>query len=189
MYNYNNATYLIHYGVKGQKRGIRRFQNEDGSLTAEGKEHYGIGDGTRKPGQGQTASDEKKSHKGLKIAAAVTGAAAVGVAAYLGRKKATKLRDVMRSNASDEAKRLFKDVWANAKYSPNDKNYSKFEKSIAEYDKYKKIANSGTRRDAVRMYLNERNAFTIPLIPIPRQIILTGRNHINSSKNANPAIA
>lgn len=32
--------YLAHYGIKGQKWGVRRFQNEDGSLTAAGKEHY-----------------------------------------------------------------------------------------------------------------------------------------------------
>lgn len=31
---------LYHYGVLGQKWGIRRFQNADGSLTAEGKERY-----------------------------------------------------------------------------------------------------------------------------------------------------
>lgn len=34
-------TYLIHYGIPGQKWGIRRYQNEDGSLTPEGYEHYG----------------------------------------------------------------------------------------------------------------------------------------------------
>jgi len=33
--------YLIHHGIKGQKWGIRRFQNEDGSLTAEGRARYG----------------------------------------------------------------------------------------------------------------------------------------------------
>jgi len=33
-------TYLIHYGVPGQKWGVRRWQNEDGSLTSEGYEHY-----------------------------------------------------------------------------------------------------------------------------------------------------
>ena len=37
--------YLIHYGVKGQKKGQRRFQNEDGSYTEEGKAHYGIVEG------------------------------------------------------------------------------------------------------------------------------------------------
>lgn len=34
---------LYHHGVKGQKWGVRRFQNEDGSLTAAGREHYGYG--------------------------------------------------------------------------------------------------------------------------------------------------
>jgi len=29
--------YLAHYGVKGMKWGFRRYQNEDGSLTEEGK--------------------------------------------------------------------------------------------------------------------------------------------------------
>ena len=33
----NQNTYLAHYGIKGQKLGYRRFQNKDGSLTAEGK--------------------------------------------------------------------------------------------------------------------------------------------------------
>lgn len=32
---------LGHSGIKGQKWGIRRFQNEDGSLTEEGKKRYG----------------------------------------------------------------------------------------------------------------------------------------------------
>ena len=33
-------TYLVHYGIKGQKWGIRRYQNPDGSLTEEGKRRY-----------------------------------------------------------------------------------------------------------------------------------------------------
>lgn len=35
--------YLYHYQVKGAKHGVRRYQNEDGSLTPLGREHYGIG--------------------------------------------------------------------------------------------------------------------------------------------------
>lgn len=34
-------SFLMHYGVKGQKWGVRRFQNDDGSLTAEGQQRYG----------------------------------------------------------------------------------------------------------------------------------------------------
>lgn len=32
--------YLAHHGIKGQRWGIRRFQNEDGSLTNKGKARY-----------------------------------------------------------------------------------------------------------------------------------------------------
>lgn len=32
---------LYHHGIKGQKWGVRRYQNEDGSLTAAGKKRYG----------------------------------------------------------------------------------------------------------------------------------------------------
>lgn len=30
-------TYLVHHGILGQKWGVRRYQNPDGTLTAEGK--------------------------------------------------------------------------------------------------------------------------------------------------------
>lgn len=32
---------LVHHGILGMKWGVRRFQNEDGSLTAAGKKRYG----------------------------------------------------------------------------------------------------------------------------------------------------
>lgn len=35
-----SETILVHHGVKGQKWGIRRYQNEDGSLTAAGRKQY-----------------------------------------------------------------------------------------------------------------------------------------------------
>ena len=31
---------LAHHGILGQKWGVRRFQNEDGTLTSEGRKHY-----------------------------------------------------------------------------------------------------------------------------------------------------
>lgn len=36
------ASELYHYGVPGMKPGVRRYQNEDGSLTALGRIHYGV---------------------------------------------------------------------------------------------------------------------------------------------------
>ena len=34
------GDFLAHHGIKGQKWGVRRFQNPDGSLTEEGKKRY-----------------------------------------------------------------------------------------------------------------------------------------------------
>ena len=36
-----NHDILIHHGIKGQKWGVRRYRNKDGSLTDEGKKRYG----------------------------------------------------------------------------------------------------------------------------------------------------
>ena len=33
--------FIKHYGIKGQRWGVRRWQNEDGSLTTAGKKKYG----------------------------------------------------------------------------------------------------------------------------------------------------
>lgn len=37
---WNDGTSLYHYGIKGQRWGDRRYQNEDGSLTEEGRKRY-----------------------------------------------------------------------------------------------------------------------------------------------------
>lgn len=54
MWEWNDGNdALIHYGIKGQKWGVRRFQNEDGSLTALGRYRYGLL-------YGQTKSEYRK---------------------------------------------------------------------------------------------------------------------------------
>ena len=40
MWTYTQTNELYHYGVKGMKWGVRRYQNENGSLTDLGKERY-----------------------------------------------------------------------------------------------------------------------------------------------------
>lgn len=37
------SSYLMHHGIKGQKWGVRQYQNPDGSLTEAGKMRYGSG--------------------------------------------------------------------------------------------------------------------------------------------------
>lgn len=45
MYRYNPTPpedVLMHYGIKGQKWGVRRYQNKDGSYTNAGKTRYSV---------------------------------------------------------------------------------------------------------------------------------------------------
>lgn len=67
---------LYHFGIKGQRWGIRRFQNPDGTRTEAGKARYnsdGISDSSR------NRERLKKVAKGVAIAA---GTAALGYGAY-----------------------------------------------------------------------------------------------------------
>ena len=46
-----SSAYLIHWGIKGMKWGVRRYQNTDGSLTPAGKKRYSPGELGRTPVQ------------------------------------------------------------------------------------------------------------------------------------------
>ena len=48
---------IRHHGIKGQKWGVRRFQNADGSLTAAGRKRYG--DGESSYDYGKDSGDRK----------------------------------------------------------------------------------------------------------------------------------
>lgn len=45
MRNDFHSNYLMHHGILGQKWGVRRFQNPDGSLTPAGRDRYGVKEG------------------------------------------------------------------------------------------------------------------------------------------------
>ena len=65
---------LYHHGVKGMRWGVRRYQNEDGSLTPAGKKHAKTADGEaderskRSSGRGIAVYDAfKKAYGGVKF--------------------------------------------------------------------------------------------------------------------------
>ena len=66
---------LCHYGISGQKWGVRRFENADGTLTEEGKKRYGksidevkknLDDAQAEAKRKRLRSDDLNSRWGLK---------------------------------------------------------------------------------------------------------------------------
>lgn len=83
MWSYNSfyddpQTVLMHHGIQGQKWGVRRFQNADGSLTKEGRERYGAM-------AERSSAVADRAGKMAKASGAITaGIAAFDIAAILG---------------------------------------------------------------------------------------------------------
>ena len=135
---------LYHHGIKGQKWGIRRWQNEDGSLTPEGVKRYGTGVGA-----------------GL----AVTGAA-VGAGLYLANHKnaANKLdiygKAVGKVVRDRQAER--KDLREKVRFIKKNAKGMSYDKADAVYEKigekYNKLTNNRSDRRQKKILDAERKA-------------------------------
>lgn len=118
---YYNNLYLAHHGIKGQKHGLRRWQNRDGSLTPAGREHYGVGD-PREGGSYDDYSNEyndydraqaeereyqrNRQEKIDKMVRIGVGVAAVAVTAYALKKLSSKnVKDVSEKTISEGAEK------------------------------------------------------------------------------------
>ena len=57
------SLYIAHHGIRGQKWGVRNYQNPDGTLTEEGRRRYGVGKAVA-----TKAKADKYSAKSMKYA-------------------------------------------------------------------------------------------------------------------------
>ena len=73
LWMYVTTDTLYHHGIKGQRWGVRRFQNRDGSLTTSGRTRYVENKG-QKPYFQMTANERAKEHAKI---AAITGVASL----------------------------------------------------------------------------------------------------------------
>lgn len=70
---YVSKDYLFHHGIKGQKWGLRRYQNYDGSLTSEGRRRLQVADATVE--RWGRESDKKMAKAQAKLSRAKTAKA------------------------------------------------------------------------------------------------------------------
>ena len=60
-----NENMFAHYGIRGMKWGVRRYQNKDGSLTPAGRKRYSDDGQTKTPSKTSTTKNSSSSKKSV----------------------------------------------------------------------------------------------------------------------------
>lgn len=114
---------LCHWGIKGMKWGVRRYQNKDGTLTTSGRKRYANDNTTEKTAKSSRFSPKQK--KALKIGATVAVAALATYGAYRLSKS-----DELKSFA-DAGKRTINNIVSEAR-----KEYDSMNESTPKVDNH-----------------------------------------------------
>lgn len=98
-----NKTYLSHHGIKGQRWGIRRYQNEDGSLTPAGEKRYGTPENLE-----QVRNRNKKIAIGVGIGAATATVVTGGIMLTRKNKQLRSELNIFKAKESERLQNLAK---------------------------------------------------------------------------------
>mgnify|MGYP006974589198 CR=1 FL=1 len=93
MWTYNHNNELYHHGIKGQRWGVRRYQNKDGTRTAAGKRRE----------KRELTPEEKQARKKTikKVAIGIGAAATVAAAAVLYAKNKSAVDNFVKDFIGD----------------------------------------------------------------------------------------
>lgn len=97
----SDLVYLAHHGVKGQKHGVRQWQNPDGSLTPAGRIHYGVGAAREKVGTAAKSIGKAIRKKIAPTNAELNAQIRKQKSKNLNKQKRRELRDLKRGVDSD----------------------------------------------------------------------------------------
>lgn len=147
VWQYSNS--LEHHGIKGQRWGVRRFQEEDGTLTAEGRKRYGVDEGGNKKldrlykremkrlkrlkddtdielQKANIKKYDQRAAKAMKVGKVATGVAAVGLGGAAGLKSVNALLKNKAKIKLDAYNKDFDDTL--------DKAYGDFHSILKKYE-------------------------------------------------------
>ena len=143
--DWESGLYLAHHGIKGQKWGVRRYQNEDGTLTAEGREHYSWGKNDYQSLRSKRLNRKVQieSKKGTKLVSKLAKKYGNDVEKIINDKrmirydkKGKKLKDSLdRSIESDFQKQNYKTI----KKMPTDSQFMSKARSMIPDDKFQEL--------------------------------------------------
>ena len=144
-------AHLKHHGIKGQKWGVRRFQNKDGSLTAEGRKHYNKGSNIN-----ELLGPKDKSYNLDKWGTSPDNNLLI-IAGLSGSGKSTLARNLKNTN---DAIRIELDLYyENPKKDYNHDKSKAFNKYLNEkVPEYNKIINNFDAYDEVRFPEFDKNS-------------------------------
>lgn len=97
---YSNS--LMHHGIKGQKWGVRRYQNSDGTWTEEGKKRRNNEIGDYWNQYGDRVSNNKKMTKGQKALLSIGAGIAAGAIITYGAYKINQINEQSVAGLKEE---------------------------------------------------------------------------------------
>ena len=126
---------LYHWGIKGQKWGQRRWQNEDGSLTPAGREHYGYGSKEYyKSAKKEYLSADKEARRAERKASSLSSRYPISSKTSMVR------RNIVEGARTDAAKKRLMSDLSKKKMDMAEQEYKNSDEYKARQEKIKKAA-------------------------------------------------
>lgn len=162
------ANELYHHGVEGMKWGIRRYQNEDGTLTPEGRKHYGYDDNP-KTMLGTMKKNIIDSHL---IGTKYKGIKKLGTSRSI--ENTAKTYENWSKYYANKAKNSKNKVWKaiNERSSFNNAQFAKYYKQAMKYSDTDKMLIAGTMFDEKYRNMKVKTLFSDSTMTMGEQYLM-----------------
>lgn len=188
LYFVDHSEYLEHHGIKGQKWGVRRYQNPDGSLTSAGARRYGV------DSNGKMSAEGKKKYEKDKLKADFKSGALKDQAQVVANKKqkdrTTEERKLLNNyRGMVNQKKILTNLTANAAIAAGNAAFGGLV-AVMKTKKYVDILNAAGGVGGLKSYVDVGKTFTtgaVKAMSSPLNVIMemAAATIVNKSINSN----